>query len=91
MIVTVFAMLISTLLALRRSIGAKAKNRADSFNERLLEISAKARVSTNRNELQSMKHELTTVLETIVNALDNDQITEEGFQAFVEKRKPNFE
>ena len=82
LIVTVFAMLISTLLALRRSIGAKAKNRADSFNERLLEISAKARVSTNRNELQSMKYELTTVLETIVHALDNDQITEEGFQAF---------
>ena len=82
LVITVFAMLISALLALRRSLNNKAKNRADVYNDRLLEISAQARQSTDSTELVAMKDELSDVLKTVVHALDNDQVTEEGFQSF---------
>ena len=82
LIVTVSAMLLSALVALRRSMNSRAKNRADSYNERLLEISTRARQSDDPEGLQAMKDELADVLKTVVHALDTDQVTEEGFQSF---------
>ncbi len=82
LMVTVIAMLISTLLALRRSLSNKAKNRADVYNDRLLEISSQARRSSDVTELKAMKDEMSDVLKTVVHALDTDQVTEEGFQSF---------
>ncbi len=81
-VITIFAMVGSALLALRRNMQNKAKNRGDDYNETLLDISARARKTKSKKNLMEMKKELTAILETGVNALDTDQITEEGFQSF---------
>ncbi len=81
-IITIFAMVGSALLALRRNLQARAKNRGDVYNETLLDISSRARKTKSTKALGQMKKELTVVLETAVHALDTDEITEEGFQSF---------
>lgn len=82
LIVTVFAMLASFGLALRRSMQAKAKNRGDDYNELLLDISKRARTAGDATELEPLGNELNELLERVVHALDTDRITEEGFQSF---------
>lgn len=82
LIVTVLAMMISAILALRRNLSSTAKNRADVYNDQLLDISARARTCDEMSELRAMRGELGTVMETAVRALDEDRVTEEGFQSF---------
>ena len=82
LIVTMTALIFSALLGLRRSHQARAKNRGDVYNETLLDISQRARLSTEITELEAMKQELVELLERVVHALDTDQVTEDGFQSF---------
>ena len=82
LVVTIFAMIISALLALRRSLSSKAKNKGDEYNDAVLAINSRARDSTDLQELRQMRQELGDVLEKAVHALDVDTITEEGFQSF---------
>ena len=79
---TVFAMLASTLLGLRRRMDARQKNRADVYNYRLLDLNAAARQASTAEELAGLREELDTILEAVVIALDTDEVTEEGFQSF---------
>ena len=80
--VTLFAMMISGLLAIRRRLDARQKNRADVYNYRLLELNAQARQASNIDDLSRLRNELDEILETVVVALDTDEVTEEGFQSF---------
>ena len=82
LIVTIFAMSFSALLALRRNMKARAKNTGDKYNDQLLDIAQRARASNEMAELDEMKAELVSLLERVVHALDTDLITEEGFQSF---------
>ncbi|MEM7299911.1 MAG: TAXI family TRAP transporter solute-binding subunit [Pseudomonadota bacterium] len=82
LMVTVTAMLVSTFFALRGRLNANRKNRLDSYNYMLLDISEKARNSSSPEELKEFKNELYSVLETVVRAFDTDEVTEEGFQSF---------
>jgi len=82
LIVTLFAMLASAGLALRRNMKAGAKNRGDDYNGLLLDISKRARCAGQIVELDQLSDELVALLERVVHALDTDQITEEGFQSF---------
>ena len=82
LLITIFAMIGSALLALRGRLNASQKNRLDSFNYRLLDIASLARDAENLAQLKTLKADLFGVLETVVNALDNDAVTEEGFQSF---------
>ena len=82
LIVTLIAMLISGLLALRSRFSATQKNRLDSYNYQLLDIAEEAQKSTTTSELKQLKKELFSILETVVKALDTDDVTEEGFQSF---------
>ena len=82
LIVTLIAMLISGLLALRGRFSATQKNRLDSYNYQLLDIAEEAQKSTTTSELKHLKKELFSILETVVKALDTDDVTEEGFQSF---------
>ncbi len=82
LIVTLIAMIISAMLALRRSLQARAKNQGDRYNDQLLRIAERARANADPEELQEMKDELVALLERAVRALDTDKITEEGFQSF---------
>lgn len=80
--VTVMAMIISALVALRRSLQARAKNRGDGFNVDMLNLANRAKHAGSLGELDDLRGELDTALEKAVNALDTDKVTEEGFQSF---------
>ena len=82
LIVTLIAMAVSGLLALRGRFSATQKNRLDSYNYQLLDIAEKAQNSSDSSELKRLKKELFSILETVVRALDTDDVTEEGFQSF---------
>ncbi|MEO0637476.1 MAG: TAXI family TRAP transporter solute-binding subunit [Pseudomonadota bacterium] len=80
--VTLTAMIISTLLALRSRLAAGQKNRADRYNYQLLDIAERGHKATSVEELAELQTELNSVLQTVVVALDTDEVTDEGFQSF---------
>lgn len=82
LMITIAAMIFSGLLALRARLTSGQKNRMDSYNYMLLDIADSARISNNILDLKNMKTELYGILETVVRALDTDEVTEEGFQSF---------
>ena len=82
LLVTVFALLSSSLFAMRSRWEATQKNRMDSYNYALLDIAETARKTNDVNELKALRDELFGKLEHVVIALDTDAVTEEGFQSF---------
>lgn len=82
LMITIAAMLFSALLALRARLNSGQKNRMDSYNYMLLDIADQARVAEDVAHLSKLKNELYGILETVVRALDTDEVTEEGFQSF---------
>jgi uncharacterized protein len=80
--VTILAMLVSGLLALRSRMLANRKNRADHYNLDLLAIGKRARGATRMSEINTCRDDLAAVLEQMVTDLDTDAVTEEGFQSF---------
>ncbi|MGB7288227.1 MAG: TAXI family TRAP transporter solute-binding subunit [Salaquimonas sp.] len=82
LMITIAAMLFSGLLALRSRLNSGQKNRMDSYNYMLLNIAEQATNATEISQLKTLKTELYGILETVVRALDTDEVTEEGFQSF---------
>lgn len=82
LMVTVLTLLVSGLFALRARLNSSQKNRADTYNHQLLAIQKNAILEDDPQELAAMKIELNNVLQTVVIALDTDDVTEEGFQSF---------
>ena len=82
LVLTVTGILFSGLLTLRARLTSGQKNRMDSYNYMLLEIGERARNSEEKSELKQLRRDLYQILETVVRALDTDEVTEEGFQSF---------
>lgn len=82
LLVTLTGLLISGLFALRSRFISSQKNRMDSYNYVLLEIADAARNATSKSELKMLKNQLSEELEKAVQALDQDAVTDEGFQSF---------
>ncbi len=82
LMLTVAAMLFSGFLALRSRLTSGQKNRMDSYNYKLLEIADLARNSPDRQNIEELKNRHYGILESVVRALDSDEVTEEGFQSF---------
>lgn len=82
LMITIAAMVGSALIALRSRLMSGQKNRMDSYNYMLLDIADKARKSEDIEVIKTLKDELYYILETVVRALDTDDVTEEGFQSF---------
>ena len=82
LVLTVAGILFSGLLTLRARLTSGQKNRMDSYNYMLLEIGDRARNSNKKSELKQLRRDLYQILETVVRALDTDEVTEEGFQSF---------
>ena len=81
-VVTILTILASLLLAARRALVARQKNRADRHNHTLLALSRRARAADTVAELAAVRAELFDLMEQVVEALDTDAVTEEGFQSF---------
>ncbi len=82
LLLTLFAMAGSGILALRSRLLSKQKDRADVYNYKLLDLLDHARVVPNAEELATLRQEHADILRAIVVALDSDKVTDEGFQSF---------
>jgi len=82
LVVTVFAMLSSSLFALKTRFSATQKNRADHFNIEILQLSDRISNAESTAELDACKIELKVALQRAVNALDVDAVSDDGFQSF---------
>lgn len=81
-VVTIVMLLGSGLLALRRTVLARQKNRADNHNHALLALARRARTAQTVDEVRAVRLELFALMERVVEALDVDKVSEEGFQSF---------
>ena len=81
-VVTIVMLLFSGLLALRRMVVARQKNRADNHNQALLALARRARAADSAGEVRAVRAELFELMERVVEALDVDKVSEEGFQSF---------
>ncbi|MEO0910569.1 MAG: TAXI family TRAP transporter solute-binding subunit, partial [Pseudomonadota bacterium] len=82
LVVTLLAMLASSLFALRSRFISTQKDRLDSYNYELLDIAELGRNTDDIAELKELKQDMYSMLERVVLALDKDALTEEGFQSF---------
>ncbi len=82
LVITVFAMMFSGLLTLRNRLGNTQKNRMDSYNYMLLALAEQAHLAQDAEQVKKLKTQMFEVLETVVKALDTDEVTEDGFQSF---------
>ena len=82
LLVTVFMMLSSMLIALRSRFLATQKNLADQFNYDVLDLGKKVRAANRIEEIEQCREDMQTLLDKAVVALDVDDVTDEGFQSF---------
>ena len=82
LLLTVAAMIVSGLLALRARLLAGQKNKADVFNYRLMELNTRALESGLLDDFNEIRSELASMMSTVIIALDKDEVTDEGFHSF---------
>jgi uncharacterized protein len=82
LLLTVAAMIVSGLLALRARLMAGQKNKADVFNYRLMELNTRALDSDTLVDFSEIRAELAAMMATVIIALDKDEVTDEGFHSF---------
>lgn len=82
LVITVIGIGGSALLGLRKKFSSTQKNQADSFNLDVLAIGRRATGADSLSITTECKVELQTILERMIDDLDNDLVTEDGFQSF---------
>lgn len=84
LIMSVIIMFGSTLLGLRKKISGNKKNLADRHTKELIAImdSVNAKKDINTTDIRKQRGVLQTMLSEVVNELDKDKMTAEGFQFF---------
>ncbi|MFZ1682074.1 MAG: TAXI family TRAP transporter solute-binding subunit [Rhizobiaceae bacterium] len=82
LILTVAAMLVSALAALNSRFASGQKNRADRYNHQLLALDDGLDEIADAEQLAATKKAHSEILHAVVEALDADEIAEDGFQSF---------
>jgi uncharacterized protein len=82
LLLTIAAMIVSGILAIRARLMAGQKNKADVFNYRLMELNTRALESQNLGDFAEIRTELAAMMATVIVALDKDEVTDEGFHSF---------
>jgi hypothetical protein len=82
LLLSVSALIISSLLQLRMWLQNKQKNRADQYNLELVKLIDQVDHTKNLEELEKIRCYLFAIFEKVVVDLDKDRITSESFQAF---------
>lgn len=81
-LLSILALMISGVLALRARFQRAQKDRADRYNLELMRISEEARRSQGAKELLSLRDELHQILRTVLEDLERDRLTREEFDFF---------
>jgi uncharacterized protein len=79
---SVGVLLVSGLWQLRLWLEKQQKNRADSYNQDLLELIQRMETSQDIQELEQIRRQLFEILHKVVTDLDKDRISPESFQSF---------
>lgn len=82
LILSFILMLFSAAFGLRSLILNNQKNKADIFTKQLISITEKAKSAQDIKRIRKLRNELLEILATVVDALDNDKISPEGFNFF---------
>lgn len=82
LLITLFAMAGSGIVALRSRLLSKQKDRADVYNYKLLDLLDSARLAPDMPNLSELRHQHAEILRAIVVALDSDRVSDDGFQSF---------
>ncbi len=82
LILSLGLMLFSAALGLRSMLLNKQKNKADNYTKVLIALTASAKEADDPHKIQQLKNELLDILATVVDALDKDKISPEGFNFF---------
>lgn len=82
LLVAVLTMVGSLVFALRSNFSATQKNLADRFNHDVLAIGQKLHDVKTKEEWENYRQELDELLNKAVHALDEDEVTDAGFQSF---------
>jgi TRAP transporter TAXI family solute receptor len=81
-LLSILALLISAVLALRARFQRAQKDRADRYNLELMRISEDARRSREASELFGLRDELHQILRKVLEDLEQDRVTREEFDFF---------
>jgi TRAP transporter TAXI family solute receptor len=81
-LLSILALLVSAVLALRARFQRAQKDRADRYNLELMRISEDARQSHEVNELFGLRDELHQILRKVLEDLEQDRVTREEFDFF---------
>ena len=80
--ISVFALLISGLVALRARIQHLQKDRADRYNLELMRISEEARQTADPSRLLELKDSLLRILRTVLEDMEHDRVSRGEFEFF---------
>ncbi|MEQ9354269.1 TAXI family TRAP transporter solute-binding subunit [Coleofasciculus chthonoplastes] len=72
----------SWALQLKSQLEKKQKNQGDNYNQEILVLMKHIECCKDLARLEQIRHQLFSTFESVVNALDYDQITPESFQSF---------
>jgi TRAP transporter TAXI family solute receptor len=81
-LLSILALLVSAVLALRARFQRAQKDRADRYNLELMRISEDARRSHEASELFGLRDELHQILRKVLEDLEQDRVTREEFDFF---------
>lgn len=73
---------VSGLWQFRLWLEGRQKNRADFYNQELLELIQRMQTSEDLQELEEIRQQLFAILRKVVTDLDKDRISPESFQSF---------
>jgi hypothetical protein len=81
-LLSILALLVSAVLALRARFQRAQKDRADRYNLELMRISEEARRSEEPKDLYGLRDELHQILRKVLEDLEQDRVTREEFDFF---------
>ncbi|WP_446396413.1 TAXI family TRAP transporter solute-binding subunit [Coleofasciculus sp. E1-EBD-02] len=67
---------------LKSQLDKKQKNQGDNYNQEILALMKQIECCQDLGSLEAIRHQLFSKFESVVNALDYDQITPDSFQSF---------
>jgi GTP cyclohydrolase I len=72
----------SIFLAMRARIASLQKNRADQYNQEIVDLMENVRASSDREKLDEAENRLFKMFEQVIQDIDKDRITADSLGSF---------